>query len=250
MTTLPRNIPGSILFNVIFYSVTFVLCFSYLPLLLLPRPWFLGAVRFYLNIVYGLEKYLLGLDYEVRGIENLPTRGSYIIAAKHQSQYETFKLHFLFRDPAIILKRELIAIPLFGWYLNKTDVIAIDRSTPEKAIESIQDGARRMQAQGRPILIFPQGTRVSPHETAQEKPYKVGVARIQESTGLPIIPMAMNAGLFWPKRGFFKSSGKVIFEFLEPIPSGMDRAALLKILEERIEEKSNALMSESLNSCL
>ncbi|MCK6418207.1 MAG: 1-acyl-sn-glycerol-3-phosphate acyltransferase [Alphaproteobacteria bacterium] len=195
-----------------------------------------------------MEKYILGLDYEVRGAHHLPKQGAYIVAAKHQSQYETFKLHFLFPDPAIVLKKELIAIPLFGWYLKKTDVIAIDRSTPDAAIQSIQDGARRMQEQGRQIVIFPQGTRVAPEQTSQERPYKIGIARIQEATNLPIIPLAMNAGIFWPKRGFFKSRGKVIFEFLEPIAPGMDRSLLMKTLDEQIESKSKALMAEALSS--
>ena len=155
-----------------------------------------------------LEKYILGLTYEVRGQEHLPEQGSYIIAAKHQSSYETFKLHTLFGDPAIVLKKELLRIPLWGMYLKKSDVIAIDRSSPKTAIKSIKDGAQHVKEQGRPIIIFPQGTRVSIDTTAQEKPYKIGIMRLQEATNLPIIPMAINTGYFQPKHKWCKKPGK------------------------------------------
>jgi 1-acyl-sn-glycerol-3-phosphate acyltransferase len=244
---MKRAVLQSAIFMILFYVLTICLCVLYLPLLVLPRAAFLSCVRFYLAAVYFLEKHILNLTYEVRGQHHLPASGSYIVAAKHQSQYETFKLHALFGDPAIVLKKELTMIPLFGRYLTKTDVIAIDRSTPEIAIQSIQNGARRVMSQGRPIIIFPQGTRVSPETTSEQKPYKVGVARIQEATHLPIIPMAMNAGMFWPRAGWLKSSGCVTFEFLPPIPHGLERAKLLKTLETQIEEKSQELMRQALH---
>ena len=194
-----------------------------------------------------LERFLLGLHYEVRGKEHLPESGSYIVAMKHQSEYETLKLHVLFDDPAIILKQELLKIPLWGWYLQKSDVIAIDRSSPENAIASIQEGARRVKEQGRPIAIFPQGTRVAPGVGADVKPYKIGVARVQEATDLPIIPVAMNAGLFWPRDGFWKSGGSVVFEIFPPIPAGLERSELLQKLENTIEPASQRLMDEALS---
>ena len=207
-----------------------------------------------MGVVYGfvhtnafLEKYVLGLTYEVRGAEHLPESGSYILAAKHQSAYETMKLHILFKDPAVILKKELLSIPLWGWYLAKSDVIAIDRSSRKAAVESINEGALHMKEMGRPIVIFPQGTRVRIDTTTQEKPYKIGVARVQETTGLPIIPMAINAGVYWPRNAFWKSSGTVVFEFSPPIEAGMAAPALMKKLEHDIEDKSNALMKEAVS---
>ena len=141
----------SALFNVIFFGVTFILCIAYIPALLLPRKVFTGLVRFWVHICTFLECTILGLSYEVRGRENLPQNGPYIIAAKHQSMYETIKLRVLFPDPAIILKKELLSIPLLGWYLKKSGVIAIDRGTPETALKSIGDGAIEMAAAGRPL---------------------------------------------------------------------------------------------------
>ncbi len=192
-----------------------------------------------------LEKYILGLTYEIRGAENLPQSGSYIVAAKHQSSYETFKLHILFDDPSIVLKKELLKIPLWGKYLKKSDVIAIDRSSPKTAIKSIQDGAQHVASQGRPIVIFPQGTRVSINTTAKEKPYKIGIMRIQEVTKLPIIPMATNTGYFQPKHKWCKKPGCVVFEFLKPIHPNDDASDMLKILEMKVEEASAILLEEA-----
>ena len=240
----------STLFNLCFYMITGCACVLLLPTLLLPR-------RFYMAVVYGfvhttafLEKYILGLRYEIRGTENLPKEGSYIIAAKHQSAYETFKLHILFNDPAVVLKRELLKIPFWGKYLGKSDPIAIDRSSPKTAIKSLKEEGERVAAQKRPIVIFPQGTRVSINTSAQEKPYKIGLFRLQEETKLPIIPLAMNSGYFYPKHKWCKKSGAVIFEFLPGIPyqESQNTSTSLKNLEMLVEEKSAHLLEEAQNA--
>ena len=235
----------SILYNIGFYGLTATACVLCLPALLLPRKHAMWVVDLFIYTNYFLEKYVLGLRYEVRGVEHLPAHGSYIVAAKHQSAYETMKLHILFKDPAIILKKELLSIPIWGWYLKKSDVIAIDRSSREAATKSIQEGAIHMKEEGRPIVIFPQGTRVKVDATPKEKPYKIGVARIQEATGLPIIPLAMNSGMYWPRNSFFKSKGTVVFEFLKPIEPGIERGKLIAKLEKEVEGASNALMEEA-----
>ncbi len=235
----------STLFNVLFLLLVGIECLICLPALLLPRRYFLYVVYGFVHSVHWLERGVLNLRYEIRGLENLPPEGSFIVAAKHQSAYETMKLHLLFKDPAVILKQELLSIPLWGQYLKKSDVIAIDRSTPEQAIQSIQDGARRMMAQGRPIVIFPQGTRVRIDQTPAEKPYKIGIARIQEATGLPIIPLALNTGFFWPSKGWHKSSGTVIFNFLKPLPAGLERKTLMSALEKTLETESGKLLDEA-----
>lgn len=241
---MKRLMVRSHIFNFFFIVLTAIACVVLLPTLLLPRKYYMATVLIFVHKVYWLEKLILGLNFEVRGQENLPKEGSFIVAAKHQSPYETMKLHILFKDPAIILKKELLSIPLWGMYLKKSDVIAIDRSTPETAVASIKEGALRMKAQGRPIIIFPQGTRVDVDATTAEKPYKVGVARIQEATGLPIIPLALNTGLYWPKSGWLKSTGTVIFKFLEPIAPGLERGKLMSALEEKIESESTSLKNE------
>ncbi len=236
----------SIVFTASFYGVTALACLICLPGMFLPRKQFLNIVVGWLEAVYWLERHIMRLDYEVRGAEHLPASDPYIVAAKHQSAYETMKLHILFRDPAIILKKELLSIPIWGQFVKKSDVIAIDRSSPEAAIASIQAGAIRMKEQGRPIIIFPQGTRVPVDMSAEQKPYKVGVARIQDATNLPIVPMALNTGYFWPKRGLLKRPGRVIFEFLPAIEPGMERGNLLAKITNDVESASQALLHEAI----
>ena len=181
----------STLFNILFYGWTAICCLFFIPVLLMPRSAVLAVTNFWLAGVGILEKYVMGLTHEVRGIEHLPTEGTYIIAAKHQSAYETLKLHDLFGDPTIVLKRELLKIPLFGTFLKKLDIIAINRGNKEEAIASIIEGAQRMSKQGRPILIFPQGTRVKITDTPEQKPYKGGIVKMYANTNLKIIPMAL-----------------------------------------------------------
>ncbi|GJL84590.1 MAG: hypothetical protein DHS20C02_03650 [Micavibrio sp.] len=243
---MSKHIIRSVLFNICFLIATAISCIIYIPTLLLPRKLYLGTVTAYLLTVQFFERHVMGITYEVRGLEHLPKDGPYLIASKHQSLFETFKLRLIFDDPAIILKKELLRIPLWGLYLGKSDVIAIDRSTPERALKSIEEGALRMKAQGRPIIIFPQGTRVHPDETPADKPYKAGIARVQDATELPVIPMALNSGYFWPKRGWLKKPGTVIFQLLKPIePGKMDRKKLMNTLEQRIEKESSKLAAEA-----
>lgn len=245
---IPPFFLRSMIFNLLFYFVTGISCVVLLPTLILPRRYFLAVVHYFVYTTEFLEKYILGLSFEIRGLDNLPVTGSYLIAAKHQSAYETTKLHILFDDPAIVLKKELLRIPLWGWYLAKSDVIAIDRSSPKAAVKSIQDGAKRMAAQGRPIVIFPQGTRVLVNTTVEQRPYKIGVVRIQEATGLPIIPMAMNTGVFWPRNSMIKKPGRVIFEFLPAIPPGGNPAETLERIQREVEQSSFILAAEGIKS--
>ncbi len=236
-----------ILFNVIFYSVTFIFCILLTPLMLLPRPIFIIGLNSYFKTVHVIEKFVLGLDFEVRGAEHIPKSGGFILAAKHYSAYETMKIHLLVNDPAIIMKKELSYIPLWGWLAMKARMIFIDRGSREMAINSIVTGAKRVEKEGRPLVIFPQGTRVAIEDTPDKKPYKGGIIRMYEATSQPILPLAMNSGLFWKKNAFFKYPGKVIFEFLPPIPSGLNGSAALAQLQTVLEKKSNELVSEELS---
>lgn len=238
----------STIFNICFYILTAVSCVVLLPTLFLPRSIFLGVVTGFCRSTAFLEKYILGLTYEIRGQKHLPSSGAYIVAAKHQSAYETLKLHLLFNDPAVVLKKELLKIPLWGKYLAKSDVIAIDRSSPKAAIKSIQDGAKHVASQNRPIVIFPQGTRVAPDISAQKKPYKIGIVRMQEATALPIIPMALNTGVFYPRNKWCKKPGHVIFEFMPPIMPSDNASDVLKQIEMKVEERTSHLMEEGKNT--
>ncbi len=237
----------STVFNLCFYILTAFACIALLPTLLLPRRYFMGVVHGFVHTTAFLERYILNLRFEIRGQENLPEKGPYIIAAKHQSAYETFKLHILFDDPAVVLKRELLKIPFWGKYLGKSDPIAINRSSPKEAIKSLKQESKRVAAQERALIIFPQGTRTSITTSPIEKPYKIGIVRMQEATELPIIPMALNTGYFYPKHKWIKKSGTVVFEFLKPIPYEEDKEAssTLNQIEMRIEEKSSHLLAEA-----
>lgn len=204
------------------------------------------AILQYFKGATWVERLFLGLDYRVTGLENLPPAGTpYILALKHYSTYETLKVPVIFGDIAIILKKELTWIPFWGWYTLKTEMIPVDRGAGNKAIASLIKGAKRVVAQGRPILIFPQGTRVRPDETTKEKPYKVGIAKIAHTLNLPIVPVALNSGAFWPKHGFIKRGGIAEFKILPMIPAGLAPAEALKALEDCIEPASAELMRKA-----
>jgi 1-acyl-sn-glycerol-3-phosphate acyltransferase len=242
------NFLRSTLFNLSFYLFNTLACIFCAPALALAkREFIMKVVHWYVRRIEWLERHIMGLTYEVRGKEYLPEEGPYIIAAKHQSPYETFKLHLLFDDPAIVLKKELLVIPVWGSFLAKIDPIAINRSAGREAMNQIIEGAKRIKDQGRAIVIFPQGTRVYPDQTPKEKPYKMGVARIQEATNLPVIPMALNSGVFWPRSGWMKKSGTVVFEFLPPIEPGREPSKVIHDIEYSLETASNTLRDEALD---
>jgi len=229
----------SLLFAAAFYLWTAFLCFALLWMLLLPHRQMIAVVRWYLGTVAWLERAVLGLDYVVKGREKLPRHGGYIIAAKHQSAWETMQLHLIFDDPAIVLKRELLNLPIWGWYARKARMIAIDRGSPAKALRSMVRNAEPVMAEGRPIAIFPQGTRTLPGVKA---PYHAGVAMLYERGGIPVVPVALNSGLFWPRRSFLKKSGVITVEILDPIPPGLRRGELMSRLEMVLEAASDRLL--------
>ncbi len=240
----------STLFTVSFYALNIVLAITGIPVLFMPRKARFAFIQFYVRSIYCLEKHVLGLDYEVRGREYLPKTGPYIVAAKHQSAYETFKLHILWKDAAVILKRELVRIPLWGRFLAASEPIAINRGNIREALREMTEGAKRVRDQGRVLVIFPQGTRVGVDETPADKPYRIGIAQMQEATGMRVIPLALNSGLFWPRKsgwmgGGHKMPGKVVFEFLPPVPANLSGRDITHDLEQRIEAASTALQDEA-----
>lgn len=232
----------SILFSFIALPIwTLCICIFGSPMLLMPRKKFMHLIHFWAKGVDFLEAVILNLRYEVRGLEHFPKGENCIIAAKHMSTYETFKIHSLFQDGAVILKKELFKVPFWGQFLKKSGVIAIDRSTPKQAIKSVNDGAVQAAQDGRTIIIYPQGTRVNPDTTTDEVPYKTGIYRIADLTQLPVIPLATNSGCFWPKGQLLKRSGTVVFEFLPEVKMSDDRKAFMQTLENTLEERSKAL---------
>ncbi|MGK9165526.1 1-acyl-sn-glycerol-3-phosphate acyltransferase [Inquilinus limosus] len=228
----------SALFNLLFFGWTTLCCFALLPSMLLPHRTMMAWIFVWLRSVHWLEKTILGIDYRVVGRENLPD-GACIVAAKHQSAWETLKLHLLLPDPAIVLKSELLKVPVWGKYLLKTGMIPVDRGAGSRAIRDMIEHAKVRAAEGRPIAIFPQGTRTAP---GTWRPYRIGVGALYEGLGVPVVPMALNSGVFWRRRAFRKRPGTITVEFLPPIPPGLSRDEMMVRLEEELETASERLV--------
>lgn len=235
----------SILFNLFFFTVTPLMALCALPTIWMKRERAMFIVYSWVRVVYALEKIFLNLDYEVRGWENVPQGQAFLLAAKHQSAYETMKLHILFNDPAIVLKQELLKIPLWGLFLGKIDPVAINRGNRDQAMKSLLKSVHHVKSQARPIVIFPQGTRVLPDATVAEKPYKSGIGRMYEASGLTIVPLALNTGIYWPRNSWLKRPGKIIFEFLPVIEPGRPVPDAMRDLQTRLETASEQLTQEA-----
>jgi len=229
----------SALFIVLFNVWTLVLGSLYLPLLAGPRGPAVVAARFWLRGAFVMLRVICGLGFEVRGA--VP-RGAALVASKHQSTFETFAFRLVLEDPAVILKKELLRIPLFGWYLWKTGVIAIDRSAGTKALKAMVKGAEMAKDAGRQVLIFPEGHRM---DVGAAPEYHTGIAMIYTSLGVPCVPVAVNSGLFWGRGGLAKRPGTVVVEFLPAIAPGLDRKAFMAELQSRIETGTAALVDEA-----
>jgi len=206
---------------------------------LLPRRQALVAALIWLRSVAWIERHVLGLCYRVLGQENLPSGGAFIVAAKHQSTFETLKLHLILSDPAIVMKQELLRLPIWGAYTRKTGMIPIDRTAGRNAMGAMVAAARGAKRDGRPIVIFPQGTRVPP---GGKRAYKPGVIALYQELGIDIVPLALNSGLFWPKHGM-KHGGTVTFSFLPPIKPGLEPEQALRVLRERLEAETDRLIA-------
>jgi len=237
------NFIRALIFNILFYVGSLALSLILLPALLLPQHHMrLVMIYTYYNYAYLVSRYIMGIKLEIRGLNNLPKSGAFILASKHQSAYETLVLPIVVRHVAIILKKELTRIPVWGWYPVRLGMIPIDRGSATQAIRSIITGAQRVKDEQRPILIFPQGTRITPGE---KSPYKGGLGKIYKDIELPIVPLALNAGVYWPKNGFIKKPGTVVFEFLPQIPAGLAPKDAMQQVEHLIESHSDKLLAES-----
>lgn len=240
----------SLLFNVYFFALTTFGLSAYWLLLPLPRARFQAAVRLWQRLVFGGLKVLCGLEWEVRGRERIP-EGAAVFACKHQSAWDTMAFYALVADPAYVLKKELLGIPFWGWYVAKTRQIVVDRRAGLRALKDVVAQARDRLAAGRQVVIFPQGTRVAPigaptnDSPGVHRPYQPGVYAITSATDWPIFPVALNSGLFWGRRSFLKYPGTITVEILEPMPEGLARKAFMAELEHRIERTSDRLAAEA-----
>jgi 1-acyl-sn-glycerol-3-phosphate acyltransferase len=231
----------SLLFNLAFWLWTGAMAIAVLPLLLAPRRAMVAAGRLWQQGVQGLLATLAGLTYEVRGRERIPATPA-VFAFKHQSAWETLVLHLLLHDPAITLKRELTQIPLFGWYVTHAGMIRIDRKGGGRALRTLIDDSRAALARGSSIVIFPEGTRAP---LGGRNPYHPGVAALYRHLDCAVVPVALNSGLFWRRRGFIKRPGRIVVEFLPPIAPGLERKAFMAELEQRLESATERLIAEA-----
>ncbi|MGZ8400073.1 MAG: lysophospholipid acyltransferase family protein [Methyloceanibacter sp.] len=231
----------SLLFNILFYVTTTLFVVTGSPLLFAPRRWAMAALALHGRFELWLLEVIVGTKLEVRGREKLPN-GACLVAAKHQSAWETFALIPLFRDPALLMKRELFWIPFHGWFSKKFEMIPVDRDKGPAALRRMLREAKARIADGREIIIFPEGTRRAPGAPPD---YKTGVILLYEALRVPCVPVALNSGLFWPRRSLVRRPGTIVVEFLDPIPPGLPKAEFLKRLTEAIETASTRLLAEA-----
>ena len=231
----------SLIFNLAFFLWAAVLGSLGLPLILLSRRAAAVIGRFWSRGTMWLLRHVVGLEHQFRGLDRLP-RGGCIVAMKHQSAWDAVILSIALDDPVPVVKRELLRLPIYGWYMRRAGAIAIDRRAGAAALRQMVEAARPVAKAGRPIVIFPQGTRVAP---GARQPYQPGVAALYRALALPIVPAAVNSGLYWGRRSFIKRPGRIVLEFLDPIPAGWRKQPLMAELERRIESATTALEAEA-----
>jgi 1-acyl-sn-glycerol-3-phosphate acyltransferase len=230
----------SIAFNIAFYLNTVVWLGVAIPTFLMPFWTTVRVAQAWGRVNLVLLRWIAGIRLEVRGREKIP-RGAMIVASKHQSAWETFALMTLFDDPLFILKRELMWIPIFGWLLWHSRMVPVDRSAGSQALVAMTERAREELAKNRQLIIFPEGTRRPP---GAEPRYKFGVAHLYAAEGVPCLPVALNSGLFWPRRSILRRPGTVIVEMLDPISPGMSKDAFFDLLQQRLEAATTRLIEE------
>jgi 1-acyl-sn-glycerol-3-phosphate acyltransferase len=230
----------SIVFNLLFYLNLIVQLLGAIPTLVMPRGAVVAVVKFWARTNLWLLRRVCGITAEFRGLDKIPP-GAVIVASKHQSFWETFALFPLFADPAFILKRELMWIPFFGWFSWKADMIPVNRGKRSQALAELSVSVRQELARNRQIVIFPEGTRRAP---GAEPSYKYGVTHLYAETGAVCLPVALNSGLFWPRRSIRRYPGIIRVEVLDPIPPGLDKEAFFERLQRDVEAATARLVAE------
>lgn len=229
----------SLMFQIAFYLWTAALAFPGLPLLLAPALWMMRFGTFWSAGTLFLLRLCVGLDHEVTGRENMPV-GPVLIAMKHQSAWDTFAAPLLFRNPVMIIKRELVFIPFYGWYAVKAGMITLDRSGGARALKRMVAAGEKALVKGRSVFIFPEGTRSGVGAAPR---YQPGVAALYRQLGVPLVPVAVNSGIYWGRRRFLKRPGRITVEILPAIAPGGERREVLAKLEHRIEEATARLVA-------
>ncbi|GGC36046.1 1-acyl-sn-glycerol-3-phosphate acyltransferase [Siccirubricoccus deserti] len=229
----------SLLFNMAFFGATGFIALVLLPLALGPRHWLTLPIRGWAAVVLWLLRVICGIHLRVTGAEHLP-RGAGLIAAKHQSAFDTVVWLRLLPDPVYVLKKELLHIPLYGRLARNSGMIAVDRAGGASAMRHLLKAGRAAAEAGRQIVIFPEGTRVAP---GVRVPYQPGVLALAAATGLPVVPVATDSGRYWGRRSFCKCPGTITVAVLPPLPTELRRDALMERLEAEIEAETARLLS-------
>jgi 1-acyl-sn-glycerol-3-phosphate acyltransferase len=233
----------SLLFNIAFFVFTALCAVLLSPALALPRPTVIALQRWWARQVLLLLRVIGGIRVRVTGEEHLPRSGPALVAAKHQSAFDTIVWFALLPAPAYVLKAELLAIPFYGWFSRRAGMIGVDRGAGAAAMRSLLRGAAAALAAGRQVVIFPQGTRVAARPgTTEANPYQPGISALYTRSALPVVPVATDSGVCWPRRAFRKRPGTITVAVLPPIPPGLDRAAFEARLTTTIEQASDALL--------
>lgn len=227
----------SAIFNAAFYGWSLILGLAFLPVLPFPSRVMRHAGGWWSGTVLWLARVICGIRWEVRGLENIPDRPC-IFAAKHQSAWDTLFFPAYFIEIAPVAKGELRFIPFYGWYAWRAGTVWIDRRAGAAALRLMIRGALTALKDGRHVFVFPQGTRTAPGEV---RGYQPGVAGLYAGTNAPVVPVALNSGLYWGRRAFRKRPGIIVVEFLPPIERGLDRDGFLDALEGAIEPATKRL---------
>lgn len=235
----------SLIFNIICYSTLAFGCLVTSIIGIFNRKitivmWNYGFIPFLLVML----KYITGIEIEIRGKQFIRQDGV-LYAGKHESALETYFLSAYIKKVVFVLKKELTYVPLFGWAQHFYGMIPVDRSAGGAAMKNLLKQAKDRIAKGRPIIIFPEGTRVQPGTI---KGYKPGLLFIAQNLNVPVIPVALNTGLFWQKNSFLRHKGKVIIEFMEPMPQIADKKEFMAELQNRIEKKCRELNMETIHN--
>jgi 1-acyl-sn-glycerol-3-phosphate acyltransferase len=232
----------SAVFNVFFICWTACLLLTLWLLMPFSRDTFRSGIVLWPRLIFPMMRILLGLRYKLEGEENIPDR-PVIYAVKHQSAWETMYFLYANKNNAYIMKDELRKIPFWGWYMDKSQHVVVDRKGAANTMRKMIAMTSDILADGRSVVIFPEGTRTPVGETGR---YHPGVFALYDQTKAPVVPVAINSGVFWGRRMFVKKPGKITLKFLPPMPVGLDRRAFMAELQDRIETATRALESAAL----
>lgn len=227
----------SLVFNAVLFTTMTLILITYLPLLAGPPKVLRRAVRAWVKLVDASLRGIIGLSWRIEGREHMPVAPA-ILACKHQSTWETFFFFLLFPEASYVLKKELLSIPLWGWYAQRSGVVVVDRSAGARALKRMISDGRRLVAAGRTLVVFPEGTRTQP---GARPPLMPGVAALASRLDAPVVPVALNSGVFWGRRAFLKYPGTITVRFLPHLPDDLPKPQFLSELQDRIDDASDDL---------